>query len=179
MRSKFKWIFTLLLALSMQFSIAQEKTVTGTVSDETGPLPGANVVVKGTKRGVQTDVDGKYAIKAKAGEVLLFSFIGLNDATATVGGSNVVNMVLKSAGGEVLGEVVVTGQGIKKEKKALGYAVTTIKAEEFASKPNTDVARALTGKAPGVNIQQTSGLSGSGTNIIIRGYSSTTGSNQP
>ncbi len=179
MRSKFKWIFTLLLALSMQFSFAQEKTVTGTVSDETGPLPGANVVVKGTKRGVQTDVDGKYAIKAKAGEVLLFSFIGLNDATATVGGSNVVNMVLKSAGGEVLGEVVVTGQGIKKEKKALGYAVTTIKAEEFASKPNTDVARALTGKAPGVNIQQTSGLSGSGTNIIIRGYSSITGSNQP
>ena len=179
MRSKFKWIFTLLLALSMQFSFAQEKTVTGTVSDETGPLPGANVVVKGTTRGVQTDVDGKYAIKAKAGEVLLFSFIGLKDATATVGGSNVVNMVLKSTGGVELGEVVVTGQGIKKEKKALGYAVTTIKAEEFASKPNTDVARALTGKAPGVNIQQTSGLSGSGTNIIIRGYSSITGSNQP
>ena len=179
MRSKFKWIFTLLLALSMQFSFAQEKTVTGTVSDETGPLPGANVVVKGTTRGVQTDVDGKYAIKAKAGEVLLFSFIGLKDATATVGGSNVINMVLKSTGGVELGEVVVTSQGIKKEKKALGYAVTTIKAEEFASKPNTDVARALTGKAPGVNIQQTSGLSGSGTNIIIRGYSSITGSNQP
>lgn len=163
----------------MQFSFAQEKTVTGTVSDETGPLPGANVVVKGTTRGVQTDVDGKYAIKAKAGEVLLFSFIGLKDATATVGGSSVINMVLKSSGGEILGEVVVTGQGIKKEKKALGYAVTSIKAEEFASKPNTDVARALTGKAPGVNIQQTSGLSGSGTNIIIRGYSSITGSNQP
>ena len=179
MRSKFKWIFTLLLALSMQFSFAQEKTVTGTVSDETGPLPGANVVVKGTTRGVQTDVDGKYAIKAKAGEVLLFSFIGLKDATATVGGSNVINMVLKSTGGVELGEVVVTSQGIKKEKKALGYAVNTIKAEEFASKPSTDVARALTGKAPGVNIQQTSGLSGSGTNIIIRGYSSITGSNQP
>jgi len=178
MRSKFKWIFTLLLALSMQFSFAQEKTVTGVVSDETGPLPGANIVVKGTKRGTQTDVDGKYSLKAKTGEVLVFSFIGMNDTSITVGASSVINMVMKSGGVE-LGEVVVTSQGIKKEKKALGYAVTTIKSEEFASKPSTDVVRALTGKAPGVNIQQTSGLSGSGTNIIIRGYSSITGSNQP
>ena len=178
MRSKFKWIFTLVLALSLQLSFAQEKTVTGTVTDETGPLPGANVIVKGTKRGAETDVDGKYSIKAKAGEVLVFSFIGMTDASATVAASNTINMKLKT-GGQEIGEVVVTGQGIKKEKKALGYAVTTIKAEEFASKPSTDIARALTGKAPGVNIQQTSGLSGSGTNIIIRGYSSITGNNQP
>lgn len=178
MRSKFKWIFTLCLALSMQFAFAQEKTVTGVVSDESGPLPGANVIIKSTKKGTQTDVDGKYSLRAKAGDVLIFSFIGMKDATATVGASNTVNMVMKS-GGEELSEVVVTSQGIKKEKKALGYAVTTIKAEEFASKPSTDIARALTGKAPGVNIQQTSGLSGSGTNIIIRGYSSITGNNQP
>ncbi len=178
MRSKFKWIFALCLALSMQFAFAQEKTVTGVVSDETGPLPGANVIIKSTKKGTQTDVDGKYSIKAKVGDVLIFSFIGMKDASATVGASNTVNIAMKS-GGQELNEVVVTSQGIKREKKALGYAVTTIKAEEFASKPSTDVARALTGKAPGVNIQQTSGLSGSGTNIIIRGYSSITGSNQP
>ncbi|MBC7524788.1 MAG: carboxypeptidase-like regulatory domain-containing protein, partial [Flavobacterium sp.] len=73
MRSKFKWIFTLLIALSMQFSFAQEKTVSGVVSDATGPIPGANVVVKGTKRGTQTDVDGKYSIKAKQGETLVYS----------------------------------------------------------------------------------------------------------
>ena len=158
----------------MQFAFAQEKTVTGVVSDETGPLPGANVVLKSTKKGTQTDVDGKYTIKAKAGDVLLISFIGMKDASVTVGASNTVNVSMKSGAGVELGEVVVTSQGIKKEKKALGYAVTTIKAEDFASKPSTDVARALTGKAPGVNIQQTSGLSGSGTNIIIRGYSSIT-----
>ena len=179
MRSKFKWIFTLLLALSMQFSFAQEKTVTGVVSDETGPLPGANVIVKGTKRGVQTDVDGKYSIQAKSGEVLIFSYIGMADASVAVGASNTINTVLKSGSGVELGEVVVTSQGIRKEKKALGYSVTTIKSEDFASKPSTDVARALTGKAPGVNIQQTSGLSGSGTNIVIRGRSSITGNNQP
>jgi len=179
MRSKFKWIFALLIvAFSMQVSFAQEKTVTGTITDNGMPLPTVNVVNKNTKAGVQSDFDGKYAIKAKAGDVLIFSFVGYADASITVGASNVVNAVLKPDN-EVLTEVVVTSQGIKKDKKAVGYAVTTIKAEDFASKPSTDVVRALTGKAPGVNIQQTSGLSGSGTNIIIRGYSSITGNNQP
>jgi TonB-linked SusC/RagA family outer membrane protein len=180
MRLKYKWIFTLLVALSMQFAFAQEKTVTGTVSDDAGPLPLANIVVKGTKRSAQTDMDGKYAIKTKVGETLIFSYVGLKDLAINVGPSNIMNAILKAdTEGEKLQEIVITSQGIKKEKKALGYAVTTIKAEEFASKPSTDVVRALTGKAPGVNIQQTSGLSGSGTNIIIRGYSSITGSNQP
>lgn len=178
MRSKFKWIFTLLLAFSMQFSFAQEKTVTGTITDAGMPLPTVNVVNKNTKASTQSDFDGKYSIKAKAGEVLIFSFVGYSDTSVTVGASSVINPVLKE-NAEMLTEVVVTSQGIKKEKKALGYAVTTIKSEEFAAKPSTDVVRALTGKAPGVNIQQTSGLSGSGTNIIIRGYSSITGSNQP
>ncbi len=178
MRSKFKWIFTLLLAFSMQFSFAQEKTVTGTVTDASGlPLPGATVVVKGTNRGTSTDFDGKYSIKASAGETLDFSFVGYKTSSIKVGASNVVNTSLSED--NILGEVVVTGQAIKKEKKALGYAVTTISNEDFAAKPSTDVARALVGKAPGVNIQQTSGLSGSGTNIIVRGYSSLTLSNQP
>ena len=68
MRSKFKWIFTLLVAFTMQFSFAQEKTVTGTVSDAQGPLVGANVLVNGTKTGASTDFDGKFAIKAKSGD---------------------------------------------------------------------------------------------------------------
>ena len=170
----------LFIALTIQFSFAQEKTVSGVVSDASGSIPGANVVVKGTKRSTQTDIDGKYTIKVKVGETLVFSFIGLAETTINITNStkSVVNVLLKPEEA-ILKEVVVTGQGIKKEKKALGYAVTTIKSEDFASKPSTDVARALTGKAPGVNIQQTSGLSGSGTNIIIRGYSSITGSNQP
>ena len=180
MRSKYKWIFLLFIALTIQFSFAQEKTVSGVISDASGSIPGANVVVKGTKRSTQTDIDGKYTIKAKVGETLVFSFIGLAETSINITNStkSVVNVLLKPEEA-ILKEVVVTGQGIKKEKKALGYAVTTIKSEDFASKPSTDVARALTGKAPGVNIQQTSGLSGSGTNIIIRGYSSITGSNQP
>ncbi len=178
MRSKFKWIFALLLAFSMQFSFAQEKTITGTITEGGLPMPTVNVVNKNTKASTQSDFDGNYSIKAKAGDVLIFSFVGYTDISMTVGASAKMNVTMKTDA-QQLGEVVVTSQGIKKEKKALGYAVTTIKAEEFASKPSTDVVRALTGKAPGVNIQQTSGLSGSGTNIIIRGYSSITGSNQP
>ena len=95
MRSKFKWIFTLLIALSMQFSFAQEKTVTGVVSDGSGPLPGANVVVQGSKTGTQTDVDGKYSIKAKAGDVLVFSFVGMTETTAKVGAVHTASPDLK------------------------------------------------------------------------------------
>jgi hypothetical protein len=83
MKSKFKWIFSLLLALSMQ--PAQEKTVTGVVSDASGPLPGANVIVKGTARGTQADLDGRYSVKAKTGDVLFFSFLGME--LVTVGAS--------------------------------------------------------------------------------------------
>ena len=92
MRLKFKWILTLLIVLSMQFSFAQEKTVSGVVSDATGPIPGANVIIKGTSNGVQTDFDGKYSIKAKTGDVLVFSFIGMSNSSVTVGGSNTVNV---------------------------------------------------------------------------------------
>ncbi len=163
----------------MQFSYSQEKTIKGIVSDSKGSISGANIVVKGTKTSTQSDFDGSYTIKAKVGDVLVFSFIGMDELTRKIDASTTtVNMLMRTSDNSLI-EVVVTGQGIKKAKKALGYAVTTIKAEDFASKPSTDVARALTGKAPGVNIQQTSGLSGSGTNIIIRGYSSITGSNQP
>ena len=78
-----------------------------------------------------------------------------------------------------LDEVVVTGLGIKKEKKALGYGVSTIKTGAIVNRQEADIARILRGKATGVDITQTSGLAGSGTNVIIRGYTSITGNNQP
>jgi TonB-dependent SusC/RagA subfamily outer membrane receptor len=177
MRSKFKWIFTLAFALIVQLTFAQEKTIKGVVSGPKGPISGVNVLIKGTKVSTQTDFDGSYTIKVKTGDVLLYSFIGMDNTTRTVSNASKIDVTMRD--GQELAEVVVTGQGIKKAKKALGFGQTTIKSEELASKPSTDVARALTGKAPGVNIQQTSGMSGSGTNIIIRGYSSITGSNQP
>ncbi len=179
MRTKRNGLLTLLLAFIVHLSFAQEKTVTGTVTDQDGvPLPGVNIVVQGTTNGTQTDFDGNYSIRAAAGQNLSFTYIGQKAITKLVGSDNTVNVSMEEDA-QALEEVVITAQGIKREKKALGYAVATISSDEIANSGQTDIARTLTGKAPGVNITQTSGLAGSGTNIIIRGFSSINGSNQP
>lgn len=178
MRSKFKWIFTLLLAVSMQFSFAQEKTVTGVVSDASGTLPGANVVVQGTTRGVQTDVDGRYSIKASAGEVLVFSFVGMADVRATVGASNVVNATLKE-GGLMLSEVVVTGAlGIKKTKDAVTSSQQVVDNKELTQAAAPNVIQSLAGKVSGLQINTTNSGVTSSTRIVLRGNRSLTGNNQ-
>jgi len=178
MKTKFNGILTLLLALVVQFSFAQQKTVSGTVSDESGVLPGVSVLIKGTNKGTETDFDGKYTLKAKVGDVLVFSYIGYKTVEKTVGTSNSINVRLE-VGGEVLDEVVVTALGMSRQKKALGYAVSKVDEAQISQRSEGDIARVLTGKASGVNITQQSGMSGSGTNIIIRGMNSFSGSNQP
>ncbi len=177
MKTKFSGILTLLLAFVVQFTFAQEKTVSGTVTDESGPLPGVSVVIKGTTTGTETDFDGKYTIKANTGDVLQFSFVGMTSKSATVSASNTINIVLEAD--NVLEEVVVTALGIKREKQALGYAVSNVDSKALEQRPEGDIARVLSGKASGVNIQQQSGMSGSGTSILIRGMNSFSGSNQP
>ncbi len=177
MKTKFSGILTLLLAFVVQFTFAQEKTITGTVSDDTGPLPGVSIIIKGTATGTETDFNGKYTIDANVGDILRFSFVGMQAKEMTVGVSNTIDVVLEAD--NVLEEVVVTAQGIKREKKALGYAVSSVSSDQLEQRAEGDVARVLQGKTSGVDITQTSGLSGSATNIIIRGYSTITGSNQP
>lgn len=156
-----------------------QRTVSGTVTDETGePLIAAQVEVKGTTIGTSTELDGTYSLVVPEGSnVLTITYVGFNDREITLGASNIVDVVL--AEGVQLDELVVTGLGIKKEKKALGYGVTTISPRELEGRAETDVARVLRGKTTGVDITSTSGLAGSGTSVIIRGYSSITGSNQP
>ncbi len=175
MKTKFSGILTLLLAFVVQVSFAQT-TVSGTVSEEGGPLPGASVLIKGTQTGAQTDFDGNYTIEASPSDVLVFSYIGYATQEVTVGNQTTINVALVQD--NQLDEVIVTAQGIKREKKALGYSVATVSSEEIESKPEADVTRALLGKASGVQITQTSGSAGSGTNVVIRGYSSINGSNQ-
>ncbi|MEM9001153.1 MAG: SusC/RagA family TonB-linked outer membrane protein [Bacteroidota bacterium] len=159
--------------------LSQEKTITGVVTDDTGiPLPGVNIVVEGTTNGTQTDFDGVYAISASVGQSLLFTYIGQKDERRTIGAQNVINVQMQEDA-QALEEVVVTAQGIVRERRALGYAVTTVESDAVESRPEADIARVLNGKVAGVNITANNGLSGSGTNIIIRGYSSATQSNQP
>ena len=162
MKTKFKVVLTLILALIVQVSFAQEKTVSGTVSDNSGSLPGVSVTIKGTTSGAETDFDGKYSIKASTGDVLVFSYLGYKTVENMVGSSNVIDVTLVE-GGEILDEIIVTAQGIKREKKALGYAVSEVKSEQLEQRSEGDIGRLLTGKASGVNIQTQSGISGSGS----------------
>jgi TonB-linked SusC/RagA family outer membrane protein len=179
MRTKFSGILTLLLAFVVQLTFAQEKTITGTVTDNSAtPLPGVNIIVKGTTNGTQSDFDGNYSIQANVGQTLVFSYVGFNTVERPVTAStNRIDLQMEE--GEVLDEVVVTGYGIPREKKALGYAVSTLEAEAVENKPENDVVRTLNGKVAGVQITGTSGATGGGTNFIIRSKSSINGSNQP
>jgi len=179
MRTNLNGILTLLLAFVVHLTFAQEKTVSGTVTDQGGlPLPGVNIVVEGTTTGTQSDFDGNYSIRGSVGQTLLFSYIGQKNVRVTIGASNTINVQMEEDA-QALEEVVVTAQGIKREKKSLGYAVSSVGAEELEQKAEGDVARVLNGKASGVLINAASGVSGSATNIIIRGFTSISGSNQP
>ncbi|MEL0454822.1 SusC/RagA family TonB-linked outer membrane protein [Flavobacteriaceae bacterium SZ-1-7] len=179
MKTKFSGILTLLLAFVVQITFAQEKTISGTVSDGSGlPLPGATVLVKGTTNGTSSDFDGNYAIRTSQGSILVFSFVGYTTQEITVGSSNIINVTL-TEDAQALEEVVVTAQGIKREKKALGYAVTTIESDAIENKPETDVAKLLTGKVAGVQVNTAGGFLGQSPNVIIRSKNSITGNNQP
>ncbi len=160
-------------------SVIAQRTITGTVTDDVGePLIGASILVKGSTTGTVTDIDGSYSIDVPTGDqVLEVSYTGYATKEINTSASNVLDIILSE--GLELDEVVVTGLGIKREKKALGYGVSTIGKDAITGKQESDVARILRGKATGVDITQTSGMAGTGTNVIIRGYSSITGSNQP
>ncbi|MEM7381010.1 MAG: TonB-dependent receptor plug domain-containing protein, partial [Bacteroidota bacterium] len=174
------WIRLLMLfLLGTSWAYAQEKTVSGTITDSFGvPLPGVNIVIKGTTTGVQSDFDGNYLIQVSEGQTLVFSYLGQQTVELLVGSSSTMNVQMEEDT-QALEEVVVTAQGIVREKRSLGYAVTTVESDLVESRPEADIARVLNGKVAGVNITANNGLSGSGTNIIIRGYSSATQSNQP
>lgn len=154
-------------------STQQAKKITGKVVDATGePIIGASVLVKGTGTGTVTNVDGGFSVDAQLGSTLVISFVGYTSAEIKVGAGNVYTVTLKEDA-QTLNEVVVTAMGIKKEKKALGYAVSDINSEELLKNKNTNVINSLAGKVPGVNITQSSGAAGAGASIIIRGGNST------
>ena len=177
MRTKFRSILTLLLAFVVQISFAQQQSVTGNVSDQDGlPLPGVNIIIKGTSTGVQSDFDGNYAIEASQGDVLMFSFIGLKKAEYPVGADSVINVTLEADAAQ-LSEVVVTALGIKREKKSLGYATQEVDGSEVSDVPTTNFVNSLSGKVAGLAIKS-SGTMGGSSNVIIRGSASLTGNNQ-
>ena len=127
MKTNFNGILTLFLALVVQISFAQVKSITGTVSETSGPIPGVSILVKGTNSGTETDFDGKYSIKAKSGDVLIFSYLGYKTVERTVGTSNTINATL-SQDSNSLDEVIVVAYGTQSRASLTG-SVSVIGAE--------------------------------------------------
>ncbi|MGL2994222.1 SusC/RagA family TonB-linked outer membrane protein [Flavobacterium sp. TSSA_36] len=178
MRSKFKWISTLLLVFVLQICFAQERTISGIVTDNAGiPIPGVNVQIKGSKNGTQTNFDGKYSLKASTGDLIIFSFVGMTDSTVKVNASNILNVALKD-GSVALEEVVVGALGVKRKEKAVGYAAQSIKGAELTETRETNLVNAMSGKIAGVQVTNSSGAVGASSRIVLRGNSSITGNNQ-
>ncbi|MEP6749076.1 MAG: TonB-dependent receptor plug domain-containing protein, partial [Bacteroidota bacterium] len=172
-----KWKLFSLFMLAMLGMItnnlmAQNVPVSGTVlSDDGAPLVGVTVTVTGTKQAAVTDSKGKFALSAKAGATLNFSYVGYTTQSIKAAADMEVRLS-KGASGQ-MEDVVVTALGIKKERKALGYSVSDLNAEELMKNKNTNVINSLAGKVPGVNITQFGGSAGAGASITIRGGNST------
>ena len=158
-------IFSLSIAMLMGFlAFGQERTLTGTVTEAGLPLPGVSIVVKATTRGTQTDMNGKYSIKAKTGETLVFSFIGMKDQSITVGSKDIYNVTMSSET-TALESVVVTAVGIERKKNSTGSSKRTRKAKELSHSSNPNMVQALTGKVSGMQISSSS----KDTRIVLNG----------
>ena len=156
-----------------------KKTVRGTVLDEMGePVPGANVVIKGTSNGTITNLDGAFSLSAKDNDVLVISFIGYKNVEVSLAGKRDLRITLEPEA-EQLNEVVVTALGIKREKKALGYAMQEVKTDNMKENKSLSVANMLQGKVAGVQISQSGSGMGGSTRIVMRGLNSLSGNNQP
>lgn len=159
--------------------IAQNIRVSGKVVDKAGlPLMGVSVMVDGTRTGAATELDGSYSINVPSNGTLVFSAIGMQTQRVPVNNRSQINVTLEEDA-LLLDELVVTALGIKKERKALGYAVQDIKSEEILKNKTSNVLNSLSGKIAGVNVTQSSGSAGAGAQIIIRGGTSLERDNQP
>ncbi|MBD3748283.1 MAG: SusC/RagA family TonB-linked outer membrane protein [Sphingobacteriales bacterium] len=177
MKKLIQSLFILLFIASA--AIAQDRTITGTVSaKEDGlPLPGVSVKVKGTNMGAQTDPTGKFALKVsgKGSVVLVFSYVGFLEKEVSVTGNKIVVQLETDA--KQLSEVVVTAQGIERTRGELPYATQSVDGAEVSKTRNSNFVSGLSGKIAGLDIKQNNTLGGS-VNVVLRGNKSLTQSNQ-
>lgn len=176
---KLRMFLLLFMVTAVNFAFAQQKTITGKVTEnETGdPLPGVTIVIENTSVGTISDVDGNFSINAAPGQSLIFSFIGYKAQTVMVGASNVINVTL-NIDNENIDEVVVIGYGTVKKEDATG-SVVAINSKDFNKGSITSAQDLLVGKSAGVVITTAGGAPGSGSTIRIRGGSSLNASNDP
>ncbi len=168
MKNRSKWLCMLFL-MGIFFSFAQQNSVSGTITDfENLPLPGVNILVKGTTTGTQSDFDGNYVIAANEGDILVFSYLGQKTVEITVGNSNTIDVRMEEDA-EALEEVVVIGYGTK-TRDELTSAVSTVQAEDIASfVATTSIDNILQGQAAGVQVTAANGRPGNTGFVRVRG----------
>ncbi|MDZ4810294.1 MAG: TonB-dependent receptor plug domain-containing protein [Bacteroidota bacterium] len=171
-------LFTMLMLFSA-LAFGQNRTITGTVTNERGEaVPGATVSIKGTRTGVSADNNGQFRILAKTGDILVASSSGMETTESTVGAGSTINFSVKTI--VIAGtEVVVTALGQTRQPKELGYAVSKVKAAELTQAKSVNLQNGLTGKVSGLNVQTTNSGVFADTRITLRGIRSLTGNNQP
>jgi TonB-linked SusC/RagA family outer membrane protein len=178
---KFSLLLAVLVYLGLQVTFAQTREISGTVTsaDDRSTIPGASVVVKGTTVGIITDMDGKFSLKVpQDATTLVVSFVGMASQDVALTSQTSYSIALQSDNIAV-DEVVVTALGIKREKKALGYATQEVKNEDLVKTGNHDLAGAMQGKIAGIDIKPSSGMPGASSQITIRGSRSFEGDNTP
>ncbi|MBL7709869.1 MAG: TonB-dependent receptor plug domain-containing protein, partial [Chitinophagaceae bacterium] len=172
-------LFCLFLLSISLLAAGQNRTISGTVTDEKGdPLPGASVRIKSTRTGVAADNNGQFRIQAKTGDVLIVSGAGLKETEGTIGAGNTITIAVTR---DVISgtEVVVTSLGVSRQSKEIGYSTAKVKASELTQAKVVNLQNGLTGKVSGLNVQTVnSGVFGD-TRITLRGIRSLTGNNQP
>ncbi|MGA9590370.1 MAG: carboxypeptidase-like regulatory domain-containing protein, partial [Salegentibacter sp.] len=171
MKQKTKSFLLLLFLMVVQVGFAQQRTISGVVKDESGmPMPGVNVSVKGTAKGTQTNFDGEFTLAdLQDGETVVYSFLGYKTEERIVGQAENFDVLLQPVA-ENLNEVVVTALGIKREEKALGYAVQKIEGESLQKVQGVDVTSSLTGKVAGLLVKNSTDFNVT-PDITIRGES--------
>src|SRR6056297_1690169 len=169
MKQKFKWMLLPLLVLSISFSYAQEKTVSGTVTDQSSlPLPGVSIIVVGTTDGTQSDFDGNYSINVSEGDVLRFSYIGQKTVNRTVGAGSTIDVTMEEDA-QALEEVVVTGQGSGIARRKLSTTVDALDSEDIDKLPANQIDQILQSTTPSAQIRLSSGQPGTAAIIRTRG----------
>src|SRR5579872_6027233 len=169
------------LLTASQSVLAQDRTVTGKVTsiDDGSPLPGVNVILKGTTSGTVTDSDGTFKIAVPAeGGSLVFSFIGLQTQEITIGERAIVDVQL-GLDVKQLSEIVVTGAGVATSKTKLGIAVESISSAQLPAAPTASIDQALVGKIAGAQISSISGNPGDPVQILLRGINTVQGGTKP
>src|SRR5215470_6333437 len=156
-----------------------QRTITGMVTDDKGgPMANVSVIIKGTKSGTVTKIDGTFSLSVSgSAKTLVFSSVEGGNQEVNIGEQSVINVTMKPQE-KAMSEVVVTAFGIRKDKKNIGYSTTQLSNEQVNMSHNINITNALTGKVPGIRVNG-SGGSFAGSSIIIRGYNTFTGSNQP